>query len=127
VGDSNIISFVSFIQADGYNPLTVEGDLFECPLQPANQGNDESAHTAAKKILAMHHANHYGTTRKPKVGNVEDTELLDSVVALLSKPWRPGQMLLDLQSLGVELKRSDWPHVLVTASSAAVRVRVVFD
>lgn len=56
---------------------------------------------------------------------IQDQPLLDAIVSLLANPWRPGQLLLDLQTLGLRIDRADWPRVIVTAASAAVRVCIL--
>eukprot|EP01041_Mallomonas_annulata_P010553 gene10553-22012_t len=76
VGDFNVRMFLSFVQADGYNPLTVASTLFKVPA-------------VVLPVLV------------PSLG----LSALDSaaLTAILTKPFRPGQLFADMAKAGITI------------------------
>jgi hypothetical protein len=71
VKDFNVRMFLSFVQADGYNPLTVASTLFKVPADALD-----------------------GLVASLQVLGGRD----DAVKASLSKPIRPGQFFMDMHN-----------------------------
>jgi hypothetical protein len=79
IGDFNIRNFLSFVQYDGYNPLTVASTNF--------------------KIKAEH------VSDVGKLLGIE--ELTDNYKLILGNSYRPGQLFKDLQNTGLQLGSDD--------------------
>lgn len=79
VKDFNIRMFLSFAQADGYNPLTVASTNFKIPAQSLK---------SLLKSLKIEDPNADGVAA-------------DAVADVLSKPFRPGQFFNDISAAGV--------------------------
>mmetsp|Transcript_5537 Transcript_5537/g.12369 ORF Transcript_5537/g.12369 Transcript_5537/m.12369 type:complete len:1160 (+) Transcript_5537:156-3635(+) len=80
VGDFNVRMFSSFVQYDGYNPLTVASTLFTIP-----------AESLGSLVASLGVVTSAGVT-----GTVE------AVMTSLSKPFRPGQFFLEMKTAGVK-------------------------
>ena len=77
VKDFNVQMFLSFVQADGYNPLTVASTNFKVPA------------ASVSEMIAMM--------------NLTNPDVDTSVVqGILNKPYRPGQFFADLKTAGVK-------------------------
>mmetsp|Transcript_28438 Transcript_28438/g.28753 ORF Transcript_28438/g.28753 Transcript_28438/m.28753 type:complete len:1169 (+) Transcript_28438:76-3582(+) len=93
VADFNVRMFLSFVQADGYNPLTVASTLFKIPNA-----------TVPSLIDSM----------------ALETKQSAALEKLLQKSFRPGQLFSDLAKAGVPVK-SNRNKFLDTVMSAAVQ------
>ena len=82
IGACNVKNFLSFIQADGYEPLTVEANVYHI--------KDEEL----CKIVATNAVGH-------AEGHRAQRELLTTL--LCSRPFRPGQLLQLLEDQNIEL------------------------
>jgi hypothetical protein len=96
VGAFNIKMFLAFVQADGFNPLTVASTLFKVPLDKLD---------ALIDTLAVLDANN-GQGSK------------NFVKVVLSRPYRPGQLFRDLGISGIQfaLPRDQVIDKIVAAS-----------
>jgi hypothetical protein len=74
VGDFNVRMFLSFIQADGYNPLTVASTFFRVD-------EDKADSLIAKLDVSEDH--------------------VESMKTLLTNPFRPGQLFSDIAKKGI--------------------------
>ena len=74
VGDFNVRTFLSLVQSDGFNPLTVAATNFRVP--PEQMG-------ALLAVLALN---------EPSASRMR---------ALLSSPFRPGQLVADMRAQGI--------------------------
>jgi hypothetical protein len=83
VGDFNIRLFLSFIQADGFNPLTIASTLFRIPNDKVDAVID------SLEILES-------TTSSKSVNSRQ------VVKDILIKPFRPGQFFKDVLANGVQ-------------------------
>jgi hypothetical protein len=121
VQDSNIATFLSFIQSDGFNPLTVNGDSFQVVLDskdddPSPRLNTSSPlYQTAQKIFSL-------STHRTPLSEESSAITISRIASLLSAPWRPGQLLNDLQKLKLEYPESIRPTVLITAVAISTRV-----
>lgn len=91
VGDFNVRMFLSFVQADGYNPLTVASTNFKVPA-------DKVATVVASLGISEADAG--------------------KMSALLSKPFRVGQLFADMKSQGVTftIDRADLLSKVISAA-----------
>lgn len=100
VGDFNVRMFLSFVQADGYNPLTVATTNFKVPPDAVKQlvqtleiveENDESINKSANA---------------------------DRLEAILAKPFRIGQLFSDMKAASIvsRLDRADFLNKVVGAA-----------
>lgn len=89
VEDFNIRLFLSFIQADGFNPLTVAGTNFKVPA-----------------------------SRVPLLINEMLIDNVPAMTKLLAKPFRIGSLLKDMKTNGITsfLTREDLVHRIAVAS-----------
>jgi len=96
VGDFNVRMFLSFVQADGYNPLTVASTNFK--VAPADV-------PALVQSLGLIEPDDSGSAAS-------------KVSAILSKPYRPGQFFKDLKAAGVKysIDRTEMLQKIVAAS-----------
>jgi len=91
VKDFNVRMFLSFVQADGYNPLTVASTLFKVPADALD-----------------------GLVASLQVLGGRD----DAVKASLSKPIRPGQFFMDMHNWKVSfgIDREEVLQKIISAS-----------
>lgn len=80
VGDFNVRNFLSFVQADGYNPLTVASTNFRVYENKMDDVLD-SLHIIDEHNLGMR----------------------DKVKDILTRPYRPGKLFQDFAAGGIEL------------------------
>ena len=87
VGDFNIRMFLSFVQSDGYNPLTVATTNFKVPDEKVN-----------KLVIDL------GIIEKYDVSDPSGQiiSMADSMKKLLTKPFRVGQLFHDMKLGGIE-------------------------
>jgi hypothetical protein len=92
VEDFNIQTFLSFVQLDGYNPLSVASSNFQIKK------------TSIQKIKSM-----------INVPNGQDK----AVEALLTSSWRPGSIFQSLEALNVDISvnRDIFINALVAEAS----------
>lgn len=96
VGDFNVRMFLSFVQSDGYNPLTVATTNFKLPSSQIDSVTKE-------------------------MGVVEDNKVTNQaalVKALLAKPFRVGQLFNDFKAVGVKFSKSKQEILDVIMDSA---------
>ncbi len=98
VGDFNIRTFLSLIQADGYNPLTVATAQFVI----SNDNVDVL-------VANMHKQGIIG------VGNESDIEIMKG---LLSKPFRPGDLFQAMQMKNITLAINKMVFVNMVAAKS---------
>jgi hypothetical protein len=104
--DSNVITFMSFVQSDGFNPLTVNGDSFQ-----AKTDRPSLLYETASQILSLAHHVATPTDTEPPSPEL----VIHKIVSLLSAPWRPGQLLNDLKKLKLQFPETARPTVLILA------------
>jgi hypothetical protein len=80
VEDFNIRLFLSFVQADGFNPLTIASTLFKIPSEILDT-----------VLTELHIQEIVGSTAKRSLTK-----------AILSKPFRPGQFFKDAAAAAIE-------------------------
>lgn len=101
VGAFNVKMFLSFVQADGYNPLTVESAYFYLP--------DAMGNTTSASALAI---------AAESASNEKDQEW---IVKVLSWPaFRPGDVFIALDQKGVKLDLTTKEKFLNRVASAAL-------
>ena len=93
VGDFNVRMFLSFVQADGYNPLTVATTNFKVP-----------PNSITSLLLDL---------------GITDTHSKEVMTGLLSKSFRIGSLFGDMKNYGVlfSIDRDDFVKKVVTAAS----------
>lgn len=96
VGDFNIRMFLSFVQADGYNPLTVASTLFKVPTN------------AIESVVS-----------NLKLSTSDAVKL----TSILSKPYRPGTLFLDVAAVHITVPE-DKEAFLNTIVAASIQVPV---
>ena len=96
VGDFNLRTFLSFVQADAYNPLTVASTNFKVPADKLND------------LVAS-----FGVVDSDGTGAAAQ-----AVLAVLKKPFRPGQFFNDVTAAGVKfsIDRADLVQKLLTVA-----------
>jgi hypothetical protein len=96
VGDFNVRLFLSFVQADAYNPLTVASTNFKIPADKLDD-----------LILSIGIIDSDGNGRP-----------ISAVKSLLSKAFRPGQLFKDLAAAGVHysIDRTELLNKLLTTA-----------
>ena len=105
IGSFNVKTFLSFIQADGYEPLTVEAiafsieDIDTCRRIGAAAVGEADGHRAQREAL---------------------TGILNS------GPFRPGQIFLLLEQQGIELIISQQEFIDMVASAAKTYPMAVY-
>lgn len=94
VKDFNVRMFLSFVQADGYNPLTVASTNFKIP--------EDAVHSLVKSLDIAK----------------KDKPAIQAVTDILSKPFRPGQFFQDCAKAGVSfgIAREDVLNKIIAAS-----------
>mmetsp|Transcript_3019 Transcript_3019/g.4694 ORF Transcript_3019/g.4694 Transcript_3019/m.4694 type:complete len:1200 (-) Transcript_3019:317-3916(-) len=100
VGDFNVRMFLSFVQYDGYNPLTVASTLFTVP---------SDAIPSLVESLAVVENSSSGDSANSAV---------EAVKLSLSQPFRPGQFFADMQKAGIQfgIDRKDVLDKIVAAT-----------
>jgi hypothetical protein len=106
---------LSFIQSDGFNPLTVNGDSFQVIVDSSKDNLPHShilnlsspLYQASQKIFSLSLHQHHSS--------LSEESTIHDIAALLSVPWRPGQLLNDLKKLKLEFPETIRPIVLITA------------
>jgi hypothetical protein len=96
VKDFNVRMFLSLVQADAYNPLTVASTLFKVP--------EKAVDSLVKSLNVLNPGN--------------DDKPAAVVKSVLSKPFRPGQFFLDITNAGVKfgIPRDDVLTKIVSAA-----------
>lgn len=98
IGSFNVRAFISYIQADGYNPLTVEAPSF-------TMENIETCRWIA--TIAVGEAD----------GHRAQREMLTGI--LNAGPFRPGQLFQLMEELNISLMISRQDFIDLVAASAA--------
>lgn len=96
VGDFNLRLFLSFIQADGYNPLTIASTIFKVTFEKIEE---------VVKALQVIDSDNSGNA----VNTVKDT---------LRRSFRPGQFFRDMDAAGVKFAISKDQVIAKLVSSA---------
>lgn len=107
VGDFNIRMFLSFVQADGYNPLQVATTNFKVPADKVD------ALVLELGIMESNDAN------EPAGRGSSNA---DTMKKLLQKPFRIGQLFKDMKTADISFKteRNDFlTKVMVAADQAS--------
>lgn len=107
VGDFNIRMFLSFVQADGYNPLQVATTNFKVPADKVD------ALVSELGIMESNDAN------EPAGRGSSNA---DTMKKLLQKPFRIGQLFKDMKTADISFKteRNDFlTKVMVAADQAS--------
>lgn len=99
IGSYNVRSFISYLQADGYNPLTVEASSFTI-------SNVETCEQIA--MAAVGEADGHRAQREALTG------------LLNSGPFRPGQLFTLMEDLNIQLiiSRQDFVDLVAAAAEA---------
>lgn len=99
VGDFDVRMFLSFVQADGYNPLTVATTNFRVPHEQVQGLISElrlvGPARAQAELRGSPNASGTGTGAGAGAGDLE------AIKRLLTKPFRPGQLFRDMKSMGL--------------------------
>jgi len=90
VGDSNIRTFASLLQADGYNPLVVQGATFSLPAEKCAAILAESAPERRRGL------NPPAISSKPSEGGS-----MAGLEKILSAPFTPGKLLTAAMGAGL--------------------------
>lgn len=113
--DSNIISFMSFIQSDGFNPLTVNGDSFQAIVSSEDILNKSSTiYQVANQIQSLSSSS---ISSSSNIQNSHHT-INQQIITLLTSPWRPGQLFESLKKIGLQFESS----IRSTALTEAVKI-----
>ncbi|HTP07469.1 MAG TPA: cellobiose phosphorylase, partial [Anaerolineae bacterium] len=107
VGDFNIRSFMSLIQADGYNPLVIQGSSFTLSA--------EQRAVVLKQAIPM-----------PSVDAHRNMRSTGKLEALLSQPFTPGKLLKFLVDHGIQLSVSLEDFLAQVMSAAAQHLEAKF-
>ena len=89
VDDFNVRFFMSLLQADGYNPLAVQGSTFTLP--------------AAQRAAALNYLVRSEGIPMPLADAHRDARPADELEALLSQPFTPGKLLKFIVDHDVQL------------------------
>ena len=106
VGDFNIRMFLSFVQADGYNPLQVATTNFKVPADRVDA-----------LVLELGIIESYDESAGGRVGS-----MAENMKKLLLKPFRIGQLFKDMKTADISFKteRNDFlTKVMVAAEQAS--------
>ena len=107
VGDFNIRMFLSFVQADGYNPLQVATTNFK-----VSNGEVDAL------ILMLGIIEKYDVTPS---GTTIPLGTSDMMKGMLTKPFRVGQLFHDMKTNGIEsnVERNEFLRRIMVASDQA--------
>ena len=104
VGTFNILNFLSFIQADGYNPLTVA-----------------SANFIVEKTEIDALLDDIGIVDPINIG------MRDVVKGLLTSPWRPGSLFQDFITVGASFRVNDRQLLQLVTQAASQHFAAQFN
>lgn len=90
VGDFNIRMFLSFVQADGYNPLQVATTNFKVPAEKVDA-----------LVLELGIVESYDANDLAGRGGLSNA---DTMKKLLQKPFRIGQLFKDMKTADISFK-----------------------
>jgi hypothetical protein len=113
--DSNVITFMSFVQADGFNPLTVNGDSFQALADPSDAPRPSRLEHTALKIFSLAHP----------IADLSPKFIVPKIVTLLTSPWRPGQLFNDFKKLKLHFDKTSRATVLILAVQISSPVYLV--
>ena len=107
VGDFNIRMFLSFVQADGYNPLQVATTNFMV-----------SEDKVASLVAQLGIAEDYTTSQS---GSITVSTMAENLMKMLTKPFRIGQLLKDMKTAGISFKidRNDFVKKVIQVADQA--------
>lgn len=107
VGDFNIRMFLSFVQADGYNPLQVATTNFKVPASKVDA-----------LVLELGIMENYDISQS---AGVTVSSMADKMKDMLTKPFRIGQVFKDMKTAGIVFKtdRNEFLKKVMVASDQA--------
>lgn len=107
VGDFNIRMFLSFVQADGYNPLQVATTNFMV-----------SEEKVVSLVAQLGITEDYTTSQS---GSITISTMADNLKKMLTKPFRIGQLFKDMKNAGISFKidRNDFLNKVIQVADQA--------
>ena len=126
VGAFDVGMFLDFVQADGYNPLTVNSAIF---ILPDAEVRPEDAGSLNSTVAAKAATDASATAKRIAAAAVKDEREQRILASLLSNSagWRPGDLFIALDVNGIALDVSPAEFVTLATSAAVLQPQAVFN
>lgn len=109
---------MSFIQSDGFNPLTVNGDSFQIIVSSKDILNKSSnIYQLASNIQSLSINNNNNN-------NDKSNNRVNQIISLLTVPWRPGQLFESFKKIGIQFDPSIRSTILTMAIKLSTPVSI---